>query len=436
MAKKPVSKKAVAKKKTPPSKDNTEGNTASPVEVHDTGDPGDEMQRALRYQHGYGVIFLTGIARGELPYVSIWCEQHDDFLVQRNGVFDSVQVKTRQPEIGYWETTSVGFISAIRKFVTLENRFPGKMGRFKFVSNTKCSNSGAKQKIHRSPRQLLAAVLVVDHERHLEHPFDLSLSNLAEACNATESCVFQVLRRLDLILGPSRDEIETILSHTHVASLDACKSLAPHQLNAIRDELIQSVSDASCITVDDPAKHWCCVNGNANDDPRVQAKQLYPSIVEDAIQAMLPPYFRFSNIATKTDQRLIDNKLTNLEKKLLKGDLRQQLETMKRRTASTERHLLELAASKPNEIKQILNQLEAVVQGVCDDASLQTQINGEVSGPDMLRQVLADLKERAKEQPNSVHGESYDCLVGMSGLLTEVCTVWWSDQFDLHEETA
>lgn len=435
-----MAKKNAKKRKTPNQKIivpelDADGNVASPVETHDKEDPGDEMQRALRYQHGYGVLLLIGIASGRLPYLSIWCEQHDDYLGQRNGMFDSIQVKTRQPELGYWELTNTGFISAIKKFATQETRFPERIDRYKFVSNAKSSNSAAKTKVNRAPQRLLVAISVAESEGDLAPPFDESLATLAEACQSTTACVFRVLKRLDLVEGPSRDDIETVLSHTHVASLEACASFAPHQLNAIRDEMLQKVADASCIKVEDPAKHWCCVNGTAVDDPRVQSKQLFPSVVDESIQAKSPPYFRYSDIATKTDQRLTDNNLSTLEKKLLRGNLRQQLETMKRRTISAEQHLLELAAAKPHEIRQIRNQLESVVQGVCDDASLQSQVDGQVSGRDMMRVVLAELKERAREQPNNVHQESYDCLVGMSGLLTEDCAVWWSEVFDLQEAT-
>ncbi len=433
MAKKKTERKSAARKKVIKPQLDDDGNFASPVDVHDTDDPGDETQRRYRYQYAYGVILLSGIATGKLPYQSLWCEHHDDFLAQLDGTFNSYQVKTRVPENGAWELTTEGFVSAISKFAVLETRFPGKISQFKFVSNTRTSNSVAKAKIGRSPDRLVAVVADADSESDLKEPFDSTLSKLASDCNTTTQCVFQVLKRIDLILGPSLDDFEAVLSQTHIASLNGCTSLPPHQMNAIRDELIQRVYDASSNFVDDPAKHWSCVNGTAANDPRVQAKQLFPSIVDDAIQAKSPPYFRYSPISTKTDQRLTDNNLTTLEKKLLRGDLRKQIETMRRRTISTERHLLELASIKPNEIQQIHNQLESVVQGVCDDASLQTRVNGAISGPDMLSQVQQRLQTLSDEQPNNVHRQSYDCLVGMAGLLTEECSVWWSEEFAVEE---
>jgi hypothetical protein len=53
----------------------------------------------------------------------------------------------------------------------------------------------------------------------------------------------------------------------------------------------------------------------------------------------------------------------------------------------------------------------------------------------MLRKVQQRLEKTADEEPDLVFSQSYDCLVGMAGLLTEACTVWWSPQFDLKETT-
>lgn len=412
------------------------GNIANPTTVPDNDDPGDDTQRRFRYQHGYGVILLTGMSSRKLPYQSLWCEHHDDFLAQNNGTFDSYQVKTRTPELGAWELTTAGFVSAIAKFATLETRFPGRIAKFHFVSNARTLDSDAAGKTARSPDRLHAAIRNATSLSDLQDPFDKSLAALALDCNTTAACIFEVFTKLHFVAGPGLDDFEAILSHTHISSLESCCSYPMHQLNAIRDEMIQKVFDASSNFVADPAKHWSCLNGQGANDPRLLAKQLFPGVVDDAIRAKSPPYFRYSPIATKTDERLTGNNLSTLEKKLLHGNLVQQIDTMRRRTISTEQHLLEMAASKPKEIKSIRNQLEAVVQGVCDDAALHSLANGKLSGVAMLADVQKQLQKLADERPSNVHNQAYDCLVGMAGLLTEECSVWWSERFDLQEATS
>jgi hypothetical protein len=436
MAKKREPTPKTRKPKSVQPKLSADGSVANPIEVRDHDDPGDETQRRYRYQHAYGVILLTGAATGRLPYQSIWCEHHDDFLAQNNGTFDSYQIKTRVPENGAWELTTEGFIAAITKFTTLEARFPNKTARFKFVSNTRTSDSRAEAKIGRSPNRLLEAASAAALHTDLKEPFDGALTKLATDCQADPKCLFNVLKRIDLILGPSLEDFEAAISLQHVSGIESCARLIPSRINAIRDELIQKVHDASSNRVDDPSKHWSCVNGVALNDPRIQAKRLSPTIVDEVIKQDQPISFRYSPIATITDNRLTQNNMSTFEKKLIRGGLHQQLETMRRRTVSTEQHLLELAASKPQEITSIRNQLESVVQGICDDAQLQQSVSGQLSGPGMLSQVQQRLQKLAEDQPNLVFDQPYDCLVGMAGLLTEACTVWWSAQFHLQGGTS
>jgi len=426
-------KKALKKSVTPVLQ--ADGSVANPNEVHDNLDPGDETQRRFRYQHAYGVVLLIGSFRGLLPYKSIWCEHHDDFLAQHNGKFDSYQVKTRVPELGAWELTTDGFIAAIRKFTQLEGRFPGKIERYRFVSNTRVSESNAEAKTHRSPKHLLAVVTASKDVNAVKEPFQSALSVLAQSCDVTTVFLFQVLKRMDLILGPGLNDIEAVISVDHLAQVEHCSVLIPAHINAIRDELIQKIHDASSNRVDDASKHWYCLNGESPSDPRILAKRINIDLVDDVVQQRQPVPFRFSPIATLTDERLTKNNLSIFEKKLIRGGLQSQMETMRRRTVSAEQHLLELAVKKPNEIKKIRNQLEVFVQGVCDDATLQATADGDLSGPDMLRKVQKKLEKTADDQPELVYNEPYECLMGMAGLLTEACTVWWSPKFETTEGT-
>ena len=411
-----------------------DGLVASPIDVHDRDDPGDATQRAYRYQYAYGVILLAGMASKQLAYTSLWCEHHDDFLAQLGEKFDSYQVKTRQPENGFWELTTDGFVAAVKKFAILESRFPGRIANYRFVSNTQVSASNANERRQRSPTKLYDAIAKASDENSIEAPFDKSLATLAKAAGASTACVFAVFKKIGFVKGPSKEDFEAVLSLTHIARMESCNAFPPEQLNAIRDELIQKVYDASSNVVLEPAKHWCCVNGTAADDPTVQAKQLFAEIVDAAVRTVSGPCFRYSPIAAKTDKRLAEGELSTLEKKLVKGGLRKQLETLHRRTVSTEKHLLEIAASRPREVKAILAQLEQTVKGVCADASLETSVDGVVDGRQMLSQVQKELRRMAADNPSMVHGQPYECLVGMAGLLTEECTVWWSEPFDLEED--
>jgi len=423
-------KNARPKKKTEPIRD-SDGNVASPDAVRDEDDPGDEMQRRIRYQNAYAVILLVGAAKGDLPYGSIWCEHHDDLLASINGKFDSYQVKTAFPELGYWELNSDGLVSAITKFTQLQQKFPGKINRFKFVSNAKPSKSKAKKKIHNSPVQLQDAVNGSSKHEEVEEPFQTALTTLGTKCSCSIDCLYHVLKHLDFVLGPSLDDFEAAISVDHVGKLPRCVGMVPAQIHKIRDELIQKITDASSRRVADGAKHWSCIDGDPSSDPWLIAKQVKVTTVEETINEYKSIPFRFSPIETKTDKRMTQGEMTRFEKKLIAGGLISQLETMRRRTISAENHLLQLSFKQPDEIKEIRNQLECYVQGVCDDASILTLPTPGATGQDMMRVVLTRLQKTAGENPEMVCSQQFECLVGIAGLLTEACKIWWSPEFDI-----
>ena len=144
MAKKPHS--SVSNKQ----KANLQSNILSPSlhEVVDTTDPGDDVQQRYRYQHAYGVILLVASMRKELPYVAIWCEHHEDLLGElEDGYYDAYQVKTQLPENGRWDLTKEPLKDSIKRFVTLNQKFPDKIREFHFVSNVDHEKSMLQKKL-------------------------------------------------------------------------------------------------------------------------------------------------------------------------------------------------------------------------------------------------------------------------------------------------
>src|SRR6201999_4049200 len=96
----------------------------SPVEAFDPTDPGDATQQNFRYQHAYGVMLLLSGKLGLRPYVAIWCEQHEDYLAERDDKkFDAYQIKTSRPENGAWKLNDLGLIKTIGRFVELVEEF-------------------------------------------------------------------------------------------------------------------------------------------------------------------------------------------------------------------------------------------------------------------------------------------------------------------------
>jgi hypothetical protein len=388
----------------------------SPDKVLDHGDPGDDVQLRFRYQHGYGVILLAGSTTKRLAYVAIWCEHHDDLLGESaDGMFD----KDLRKSFG--------------KFVKMDLRFPRKFRRHKFVSNVKFFDTTQVKEIAKSPIQFLKMVQKCKSATDLPVKWAKVLKSLADDCGCATQQLFETCHKVDLIVGPSKEAFDAEIAHEHLPKLNGCAQLSPAELDGLRDELIQTVFKASSLSIDDPSKHWCCVLGSDHLNPKLMLKRLtIPSVVDDVLagKALL---FRFA--PAKSTLKLQDGRseLRILQKKMVKGGLAGLFDGMQWRTLSAENHLLSLAAKDADEAAKIINQLKGVVKGACDDAAASASASKKPWGEAMYRQVVQRLEKVAENHPDLVYHQPYDCLVGVAGLLTEQCEVWWSKPFDLKE---
>jgi hypothetical protein len=406
------------------------GGSASPADARDLTDPGDQMQRNIRYQHAYGVILLLASVQSKLPYLSLWCEHHDDYLAERpDGLYDAFQIKSATPEDGDWVWSREGLKKSVKKFVTLNKRFPERIGNFNFVSNVCCLDSTAKDQIKRSPKRLLACLKEIGPiELRLHEAF----SELCGYCECTHDDLRHVLNRMSLQVGPGRNSFFEEIAHRHLPAHTQCRSMKASELDACLDALMQVISRASSLDVRDPSKHWCAVAGDDRLDPVLGAKRVLVAAISTILDEMKGTPFQYTPVTLPLQIGQGGNYLTVLEKKLTRGGLSEFVGLVKQRAESAERHLLEMQAISPETFDAKLNQITSVVQGECDEARLDALSS--VAGPYgtvMLRDVLSRLRRMADERPEMVHAEEYELLAGVAGLLTGECKVWWSEKFDM-----
>ncbi|RSK38774.1 dsDNA nuclease domain-containing protein [Hymenobacter perfusus] len=411
----------------------------NPADVAAIGDPGDETQRNFRYQHAYGSILLIAAAIGLNPYEAIWCEHHEDLLAERpDSTYDAFQVKTRRPEIGDWTLTDEAMRHSLKRFVELDQKFGSNIHRFIIVSNAEFSSVGLDvtdlRRLKNSPRSFLKVLGGCRQPSEVPAPFAEVLAAMATEFGCDANALFAVLKRTELVKGPNRDHFDSEVAHIHLPKLTDCKLMPAAELNSVRDELIQKVYGASSLLIEDPRQHLPHVAGQAN--PRLLAKRVPVSVVADCVGQTSGMVFRYQTgdvtiaIGESGTQRDI------LRKKFVQGGLVDQLPLMERRTLDTEARLMALAHASPENFEDFLKQLEGVVQAECTEAQLVAQTSRVLPtapyGPAMLVSVFQRLKAIAENTPRKVENEPYECLVGIAGLLTEQCTVWWSDKFNLH----
>lgn len=404
-----------------------------PVTTRDVRDPGDQTQRNFRYQHLYGVILLAAAACGSKPYIAVWCEHYEDFLCEHSdGSFDGVQVKTKKPELGPWKITDPELVKTIGRFVDLSARLGSKLRGFYFISNAECDHvtpeSQDQNRRGRCPKLLLTEIRSVDVPDRIGAPFKAVFDQLQAECGCSETDLFSVLRRMDLVHGPSRNEIEAAVSNEHLAKVSGFESLASAELNRFRDQLVAIVHRASSLQVTDPNRHLQGVVGNLEHDPALAAKRLV------VVEVMVPlageaPAFQFQDAPILTLGRPSDSAV--LDQKLIKGGLGQEIDYFRSRGRGAEYALMEDIVRRPQAYPALQTQIEQVVLGAVSEAHLRARSSPAPFGSEMLIGVQDRLKAIATQSAAWVGNHGYDCLIGVAAMLTSECRVWWSERFEI-----
>lgn len=406
----------------------------SPVDSRDKLDLGDKVMRKFRYQHAYGVVLAVAMVTKRKNYTAIWCEQHEDLLAEReDGLFDAYQVKTRKSELGEWEINNEAFSKSIGRFVSLDLAFPSKIHSFYFVSNTEYSDSNAKKRVHLSPLKLLKAVRGVSILENLKGKTKEGFEYLQKKLGVAENNLFLVLKRLDVIVGPTERAYEDELCQRHIPTLPECKTIPAQTLAKVHESLISLIAQASSLVSSDPSRDWVGLTQTPSQDPMLLSKKVSAEDINLAIRDSQGPAIYFPAELASLQLGSTGKRLDVLYKKMIRGGLSARYEVMRRRSITAEQELLDIA-TRADSGKEICSQIENVVLGECDDANLRVSTIKHPFGSAMLIDVQDRLKNISETDPKRVHNEPYDVLVGVAGLLTAECKVWWSKKFNLEEE--
>jgi hypothetical protein len=405
----------------------------SPADVRNVDDPGDATARNFRYQYAYGVMLLVAAKCGDRPYVAVWCEHHEDFLAERDDSrFDGYQIKTSRPELGAWTLRDTELVRSIGRFADLVGVFAERIAHLFFVSNTECDTvtpaSNDDLRRGRCPKLFLQHIHSCPTAAAIKEPFRTTFSDLQAECGCGADALFSVLYRMDIIHGPSRNDCDAVLAHEHLPRVDGCQALTPGQLDGFRDDLIAIVHRASSLQVTDPIRHIRALVDGGDPDPVLIAKRL--SVTEIVYRAPSAPPASFQFPGAPALALGAPREGVVLEEKLRHGELAEEIEYMRERERAAEYHLIEDATRRPDQYPRLLRQVEQMVLGECVEAHLRAR-QPSPYGPTMMIDVQERLKRLAHERPEMIGHHPYECLIGVAGLLTSDCRVWWSPRFTI-----
>lgn len=87
----------------------------------------------------------------------------------------------------------------------------------------------------------------------------------------------------------------------------------------------------------------------------------------------------------------------------------------------------------PIEADKRYQHLRVLVQEACNTSVFASRKSGTLDGEEMLAGLRGQLRARTLQQSEQVLGLGLEQLLGIAGILTEDCKVWWSEEFPIGE---
>lgn len=401
----------------------------NPTHQLPAGDYGATTLRNYRYQSIYGVVLLCGAATKQNDYRAIWCEQEDDLLAEiSDTLFDSYQVKTKTPELGYWDINFKGFIAALKGFVRIETTYPGSIRYYNFICDAVLLTSDDKKKAHLCPAKLLEAAQKCEDVDSMGNGPKRAVTGLAKKCRCECGLLLAILKRLRIPPEPIRKEgAVDVLIATHLPPVPCCQNASVIKLRRAATNLIAQLDDASRLASTAPERHYACLDPNGRNNPQLRDKRVALHDFLLRCNEVIQPSFVYVAEIGQSHLAQTNRDLKRFYSKLNRGGLGDQADTMRQRAISAEAILLDLVTRPQG--NQGVHHLKALVKGECDEARAVASVNPEPFGIHMFREVLKRIEEMCRTDPAKTLEQPKEVLLGIAGLLTEECLVWWSAPF-------
>ncbi len=184
----------------------------TPETILSTNDPGDDMQRRLRYQATYAASLALSLLADDSEFDCLFCEHHEDILVKRkDGKFIGVQVKTQASNEPF-KANDEPVINTLNRFIELESQFSESFSSYLLATNC---GFGRKNKSRNNLPYLLDVAQSSDYYNALDSlntQLDSFIKKLSETATYQKELVIKVLKKTSLAKNlPNLDEAKRSL---------------------------------------------------------------------------------------------------------------------------------------------------------------------------------------------------------------------------------
>jgi hypothetical protein len=401
----------------------------------DSRDPGDDVQRRFRYQSTYAAILSLSLLDEESEFEKLFCEHHEDILVKRiDGSFMGVQVKTRVIEQGPFKAGDEQILKSLKRFMELERKYPELFSKYVLAANCGFWNG---RKNSSNLHHLLEIIKDEDNSSVLDRSDLSSIKRVASEIDSVDSqIILNALRKIELQRGPGLDDYQLRLDKL-LSERPELKGKRYDEIQKVSNALIERMFQASTLSYASPKRDYFALLDDpetAKNQAIIEGKRINRDTVLSIIQktfsgeALLRTY---ESISTSE----LPRGMKKLELKMAAGGLSvQNIDLAKDYKYSTEVLLEEwLHKYGPEGVTKRYEHLSTIVRTECQEAYDAKHSDRKVFGEEMLDEIRQRLRGRHKEEYENLFGCNYEHLLGISGILTEECKVWWSVPFEVEE---
>ena len=396
---------------------------------------GEHSLEGFRYQAAFTAKLCLELFSPDTNIEEIFCEHFEDIVLKLlDGTFVAIQVKHNKPSGTRFTTSTERIRNSIKRFVTFEKDFPTVFSRYLIVSN---NFAWSTQKNYKNIESFLDSLKNYDQLNDKQKDsVDAEIDLLSKECSIDKNELILVLKKTYTQSAYGYSDYEKSLTLDIGLSIsDKTSNLLKHII--IKEALINKIFSCSGINCDYPKKEYFNIISLPLEKQikyEVNNKRINKEDIIEIIDAYTDPSFVLQTL-TDDDIDKIPPGFEIMEKKMIIGGIHNKsIRNIKNHKITVEEYFVEYYYKNKEEASTLYTSLRSAILTECDECFNKKKKKDTLFGQEMYdlfsdrtHEVYEDLKQYNYEGLNRYH------LLGLSGILTEECEVWWSKEYELGE---
>jgi hypothetical protein len=369
----------------------------------------------------------------DTDWVEIYCEHHDDILVKYgDNKFRAVQVKTRDINYRPFTIEDEAIVKSCTKFVTLEKKYPNQFSGYSIVSNNGFDKTNPKICLHELKKWIEKADLAEVTKSKTK--IAIFLKELAKNCECRLDDVILVFKKLKLSSFCALGDIHMKLVN-QIKSSKLLEGISESKVEELADLILAKFNKASSLGNEKAIDINYYILGTKDKKDLDAGIIASKKTSKDELIIWLNKHKEQPVTIKLRDRKKLSDIPDGHRKMTVKMDEgnidSQNIDIMKDLKYSFEQHALSWLHKDIAIAEEKYSQLSILTENLCKEIYDELKVATSKNGQEMLIEVRKAIKERLKSNKEVFLDCDYEHLLGLVGVLTESCKIWWSHKFEI-----